>query len=70
MELWLKKIFVLFPWLIARIMKPLLPDDHPVKKWTWTNLAEGGTSFLYFLSGWFWFNIVVFWIIIKILTRR
>lgn len=65
MELWMKKIFILFPWLLAKAMKPFLPEDHPVKRWTWTNLAEGGTDLLYFYAGSLWFCIVILIVCIR-----
>jgi len=59
MELWLKKIFILFPWILTRLARPYLPEGHPVKNWTWTSLAEGGTDILYFIAGCYWFSILL-----------
>jgi len=70
MELWLKKIFILFPWLIARASKPILPEDHPVKDWTWSDLAENGTDLLYFFAGSMWFCILSITISLILIFRR
>lgn len=67
MELWLKKIFILFPWLITKAAKPFLPDEHPAKKWTWGGLAENGTDLLYFYGGSIWFSILMIILCLKII---
>jgi hypothetical protein len=65
MELWLKKLFILFPWLVTRVARPFLPDGHPAKNWTWRGLAENGTDLLYFYAGSMWFSILMIILLIK-----
>jgi len=67
MELWAKKIFILFPWIITRLSRRYLPEGHPAKNWTWTSLAEHGTDLLYFYAGSLWFNLLLIILLIKTL---
>jgi hypothetical protein len=67
MELWLKKIFILFPWILLRVVRPILSEDHPSRDWTWTSLAEHGTDILYFFAGCYWFSILLIILCLKII---
>ncbi len=67
MELWLKKIFILFPWIVLRVARPILPEDHPTRNWTWAGLAEHGTDILYFFAGCYWFSILLIILCLKII---